>query len=478
MSRNWLGKASRVIVGEAAVQSGSADDTRCQPRHRAPNASSSRHAVVPRPLVIGLLEHCGSGNLGDDATVAAALQQIKRRWPHASVLGLSVDPSDSAQRHGIPSHAIRRGVADIKQSWTTEPAVATRETATEKLKSVLRDYRFLYSNLRWIRKFIDLAIVMPGRVVLEIVFLAKSFRVAASLDILIVCGGGQLLDAWGGPWQFPYTLLKWVVLGRLSGAKCYFLNVGAGPLDHRLSRVFIKTALRLAEYVSFRDAKSRALIKAIGYAGQTTVVADNVYALQVPDVAPGTRRVESGDGLTVGISPMAYRDPRRYWQKDDEVYRRYISNLAAFCARLVRDRHRLRLFSSDIWFDLLAIGDLEKAIWTELGVDTTAMVTCEPVEDITDYMEQLSQVDCLVTCKFHGVVFAHLMNVPVLALPHHPKVSTLMHDFDMAEYCVNIDTFDADVLMESFERLNSNRNEIKARLSWRVAQYPRALSAQ
>jgi len=36
-----------------------------------------------------------------------------------------------------------------------------------------------------------------------------------TFDILIISGGGQLLDSWGGPWKYPYTILKWVLLAKL-----------------------------------------------------------------------------------------------------------------------------------------------------------------------------------------------------------------------------------------------------------------------
>ena len=41
--------------------------------------------------------------------------------------------------------------------------------------------------------------------------MAKSYQVAKTLDILVVSGGGQLLDTWG-PWDYPYTLFIWVWL--------------------------------------------------------------------------------------------------------------------------------------------------------------------------------------------------------------------------------------------------------------------------
>lgn len=48
-----------------------------------------------------------------------------------------------------------------------------------------------------------------------------------------------------------------------------FLNVGAGPLTLPLSKFFVRRALLAAENVSFRDDKSQALARKIGFAGES-----------------------------------------------------------------------------------------------------------------------------------------------------------------------------------------------------------------
>ena len=41
---------------------------------------------------IGLLHHMGGGNLGDDGTLDAVLQNIRSRWPDSEIVGLSMNP--------------------------------------------------------------------------------------------------------------------------------------------------------------------------------------------------------------------------------------------------------------------------------------------------------------------------------------------------------------------------------------------------
>src|SRR5262249_44433324 len=141
------------------------------------------------------------------------------------------------------------------------------------------------------------------------------------------------------------------------GAKCYFVNVGAGPLLRPLSRLFVRYALRLANYVSFRDADSQALARKIGFSGKSEVCADCVYALQMPPMHGRARPNEQ----TVRMSPMAARDPRRYWIKGQDAYESFVGKLVAFGASLC-EHYRLDLFSTDIWFDAQTLEKVDMAL--------------------------------------------------------------------------------------------------------------------
>jgi len=101
-----------------------------------------------------------------------------------------------------------------------------------------------------------------------------------------------------------------------------------------------------------------------------------------------------------------------------------------------------------------------------------------PVTTIATLLSHMSSMDYIITCRFHGVVFAHLMNIPVIALSHHPKVSTLMNDLGLAEYCLSIDTFDQELLMAAFSRMVADKMSIKARMAEKLALYKHELTAQ
>ncbi len=413
---------------------------------------------------IGLLDHLGHGNLGDDATLDAVMQNIKARWSDAVMIGLSLNPDDTAARHGIRSYAIRR---DSKTPPSAGAPSHSKTSSTKaRLKRILAKHHLLWLVIRGLN---IVAVRMPAAIFHELLFLRESLRIVISLDILIICGGGQLLDCWGGPWQFPWTLFKWVLLAKISRVECYFINVGAGPLDHPLSRWLVKRSLLLANYVSFRDAKSQRLVQTMGFSRSNVVFPDNVYSLDTP--ATTSRSVVQADKALIGISPMAYCDPQRYWKKDQSAYDEFIGKLALFGSWLLQSDHRLALFSTDIWFDAGAIDALEATLSTLGKPKDSQWLTRPMIAETTGLLDAMSTMDCIVTCRFHGVVFAHLMNIPVIALSHHPKVATLMNDLRLSEYCLDIRTFDPESLVTAYGRLQENRDNIRDRmastLDWR-----------
>lgn len=437
------------------------------------SCAKSADAAIQKPNRIGLLAHCGTGNLGDEASIAAVLDNITRRSPEVSVVGLSMDPADTTRRHGIPCVAMRQSVFPFQQEWSSALPPADPGRFASRLKAAAKKAGPLFLVAKTLK---DVLITRPAQFIREILFLGRSLLFVSELDMIIICGGGQLLD-WGGPWAFPYTLFKWILLAKCLNVKCVFLNSGAGPLDSSLSRWFVRRTLDMADYVSLRDQASGKLLRKIGFRGKMKVVADAVWGLRLPD-PPATKPIELGEERVIGIGPMAYGDSSRHWVNDNQGYRHLIDNLVEFCGRMLARGYRIKLFSSDIWFDSQAIADLDAAIRKNCPTLASDRVTREPVENINDMFAALSHVDFYVTCRFHGVIFASLSNVPPIALAPHPKVTTLMESLGLAEYCVEISRSDAEGLMAMADRLIANMDEVKARIGSRAEQFRSQLNLQ
>jgi polysaccharide pyruvyl transferase WcaK-like protein len=73
--------------------------------------------------------------------------------------------------------------------------------------------------------------------------------------------------------------------------------------------------------------------------------------------------------------------------------------------------------------------------------------------------------DYVITSKFHGVVFSHLLAKPVVAISYHVKIDDLMRNVGDSQYCLNIESFDSASLRRAFTELAENSSAMSMKCS-------------
>ena len=184
-----------------------------------------------------------------------------------------------------------------------KPDTAVRQRKhVDTLKNLLKRVPGLWSLLRDIRFF------KPG---VELAHVLSAARVVRKLDVMIICGGGALDDLWGGAWGHPWALFKWGVRSRTNKVPLLFVSVGKSPLKLRLSRFFIGAALRLSQYRSYRDPESKQDVKSLLDNSRDPVYPDLAFSYPLSARSASIDfELRGGRQLTVGVSPIAYCDPR------------------------------------------------------------------------------------------------------------------------------------------------------------------------
>jgi len=411
---------------------------------------------MPRPPVkIALLHYTGGGNLGDQASVDAVIDSIRNRWPDSKIALLSMNPTETAKIHAVTSYPLR--------TYTWSVGYSSAEKTNEGSRFPLLGW------LRWTRTPV---VMLPRGVLRELAFFVSALRIMRHFNLLIVSGGGQLTGK-SGPWGFPYGILIWFLAARLTGTRRMLLNVGAGPLTEPLTKFLVLRALRASNYVSLRDEPSQALVHSIGFAGESRVFPDNVYAL-VPPPAIASRKTVNGTPV-VGVSPLAYPSRSFHIAEHKAAYEAVMLKFATFTSALIKRGYEVELFGTDIGEDPATIEDLQSVLRDRYGIDTVPYNRTSQVQQL---LRNMSRMDYVVTSRFHGVVFAHLLNKPVLAVAPHPKVSDHMAALGLSQYCADIRTFDPSRLTEVFDELVRDRFNIEHRLADRLVQYRLLLEKQ
>lgn len=417
----------------------------------------TRNRVDRASARIALLHHAGGGNLGDDAIIDSIVNNIRHRWPEATIGAISMNPEDTQKRHGIASYPMRR------HTWALGYKRAVLEVNNTSGRGLLH----------WIRTTRNPLIRLPRAILAELAFVIASGGRLKTFDVMILGGGGQLTDR-SGPWGFPYAIFIWFLLAKLLRLKCIVLNTGAGPIINALSKFFITGALVAADYVSFRDEESQTLARKIGFTGQSNVFPDNVYGLEISALCGDSPK--NSDQPLIGIAPMPYPvDPPFDATKDKVIYEEIVAKFATFASFLPRSSYRFEIFATDIGSDPAVIQDLRMKLEAAYHIYVPSY---EPIQSLENALLRMSAFDYVVTCRFHGVVFAHLLNKPVLAIAHHSKVTNLMNALGLSKYCVDIRTFDPRSLTDTFECLVNHRDEVKSRMASTLKNYKSRLRVQ
>src|SRR5262249_39635904 len=128
------------------------------------------------------------------------------------------------------------------------------------------------------------------RIPLELVHWIRCLREVSRRDMLIVAGTGIVADYMCGPLGWPYDIFKLSTLAALCRVKLVFLSIGVGPINHPLSRWFLKRSLALAHHRSYRDEASRRYLQKIGFETKRDLVCpDVVFGLSQSDLVSSTR---------------------------------------------------------------------------------------------------------------------------------------------------------------------------------------------
>lgn len=405
---------------------------------------------------IAVLHHLGGGNLGDEAELESVIQNVRKRWPDSEIHAFTMNPEDTRRRYGIPAFPIRC------HTWSSGYLQADERTSRTR-KGVAA----------WLASTQSSIVRKPRALLREAAFLLQMMKTIRNYDHFIVSGGGQLTGR-SGPWSFPFGIFLWISAAKLAGLRRIILNIGVGPLNSNLVKFFSINSLRAANYVSFRDAGSEALARREGFSGTGPVFPDNAYLLDIPEsVNCGMARARP----VVGIAPMPYPfcDPHEIASGHQQIYEDCIGKFAAFASRLTELSFNIELFGSDVGVDPRAIEDVRIQLLERYKI---RLASYRPDGALHEFLSRAVNLDYVITCRFHGVVLAHLLNKPVIALAHHPKVTAAMADLGLSEYCFDIANFSANQLTDAFDSMVSRNVEIKKRMEASLKGFRAQLSAQ
>lgn len=408
----------------------------------ASQRSSRSDADVARPVTVAFFVLGGVGNLGNDASLEAMIAAVRRHRPEARMMCICGDPEAIAGRFGIAA-------VPIESRISAGPVY--------RLFNKL-SLRQLGHARNWY----------------------ETWRALKGVDVLLIPGTGVLDDFGVKAFGFPYRLLMWCAAAKARGAKLGFVSTGAGPITHALSRFFMLTAAKLADWRSYRDEVSRAFMAQNGVRdGAQTVYPDLVFGLPLASCDPNGPPCEAGAPSTakvIGVGCMNYFG----WANDRNagrgIHDRYIGKLARLVGELGQRGHRVRLLVGDE--DQPTIAEVTSALKAAgVEADSSRFDICV-AKTLSEHAAQIAQTDIVVGTRYHTVVAALALARPTVSLGYANKFDAVMGDFGLQRYCDHAERFDVDRVVEHVEEMGRDYTRLRQQLAEQVSAERRRLDRQ
>lgn len=431
------------------------------------------------PVKIGILGHVGNKNLGDEAIIAAVVENIKERIPEAHIIGYAINPEDTTARHGIPAFPIRRIVTRKSNINSNAFFVQTENSGTvaknglgKRMKDRIKKMPRCFRVLKQLRTVIGELSNIPK----EILFLRECYRNISGVQLLIIAGSQQVIDYVGGPWAFPYTLFKWSLIARCGNAKVAFLSVGAGPIYTSLGRFFGKKALCFAEYRSYRDGSSLRCVKELGFREDSVVSPDLAFSLKV--FQSENCQSGQGDNKVVGINPVPFDNGKNWIGGSDSAYRNYIEKLGLFGLWLIGQGYKVHLFPTQLNLDPRVISDIRQIMEENISTDLDKHLVDKPIHNLEELLGAISCMEFVVASRYHGHVLAYALNKPVLGIAYQPKTADLMRLMQQEDYVLDLQNLELEEMKRKFRALERSANEAKEKIQRKTSACRETLADQ
>jgi polysaccharide pyruvyl transferase WcaK-like protein len=391
-------------------------------------------------MQIAFFGHFDSTNFGNESTLQAILYHLRCFRPDAEITCISDGREAISRTRQI--YAIKRFV----KSW--------------------------FPQNQLIRVAWGILIGIPSELYQYVNGLVRLRRT----DMLIVPGTGLLTDAYGLAGWGPYGMFKWSLLAKACRCKLLFIGVGAGPIYGVLSRWFVKSALSLADFRSYRDDSSKQYLKSIGFPSDNDLVCpDLVFSLSEAMIPrQGTK---TNARSVIGIGVMSYTGMYGVSAPNTKAYLAYLETLVSIVRWLLAHEYDIRLLIGDL-ADISATQQFKALLTNRLTAGDENRIIDDPVFSVQDLLSQIAATDIVVATRFHNVLLALLCNKPVVSISFHHKCESLMSAMGLSAYCLDINALNADNLIETFFELEKRAGTLKPLICEKVKIFRDILNEQ
>ncbi|MFZ5969473.1 MAG: polysaccharide pyruvyl transferase CsaB [Bacillota bacterium] len=274
---------------------------------------------------------------------------------------------------------------------------------------------------------------------------------------LLISGGGSLLQDVTSHRSISYYL-GIMMIGKLLKKKVMVYSQGIGPINRTLNKYLVRWVLNKVDVITVRDEKSKKELIEIGVRNpEIYVTADPVIGLKKGNLALGEGILQKEGMTEKGKHLIGFAI--RGWRCSDK----FKKDMAAIADGLIDD------LGVEVVFIPFHFGEDVKILDEIQDLMKNKGIFIKNRYDIHEMLGIVGNLDLLIGVRLHSLIFAAVMNTPMIALSYDPKINSFMDSLNMETLCHIEDIVWQDLLDEVKTKWHE-REKLKKALSSRVAE--------
>ena len=297
----------------------------------------------------------------------------------------------------------------------------------------------------------------------------QTYEYLRACDFLVIKGGGFIYAYRGLRWAYyVWFSLYPLLLAQKCNVGVIILPNSFGPFDTNWGRWLAKKVLGRCNIITAREPKSLEVLNDV-IPGKAQLYPDMGFSLEAADSSWAEEelkrhRVPLGEKPCVGITMRPWRFPTSHDPR--EKYEKYIEAFACLFDHLLGKGYQPILYAHTTGphaheDDRIALRDALAASSAGKRVCfVDGDYNCRQIKAFYGFM------DLMVCTRFHSAIFSMAQTIPCLAVNYQGyKAMGIMKEIGLEDYTISVDAIDERALIETFDRLEVNREEVKVKIS-------------
>ncbi|MDD3628134.1 MAG: polysaccharide pyruvyl transferase family protein [bacterium] len=257
------------------------------------------------------------------------------------------------------------------------------------------------------KQLVEIIVISLNPVETEKIYSVKSIRKfnpfslflhTVKCNTLIFPGGGIFQDETSFLSLMYYV--SHIILAKIFRKKVKLERISVGPIIRKFSTRLMEIGLKHCE-ISVRDENSLIILRALGITGEIKILPDRVYDLELPPRNP------ERDKFIFGLQMRSWRN---------------VKQIIPLLQRLLNE---WLLKYKNLEIQLLEFQETDRDI-LNLIKESLPVDSCKILRNVNNLLEAYSKLDFIIGMRFHSILIADRMNIPLFGIAYAPKCLDLL----------------------------------------------------